>query len=402
MKVLVINSGSSSIKYSVFDMNQKKKLAYGLVERIGTSDAAIDHRWLGGSHQVSKIELDHSNGMDWIFRLLVDAKFGVFRDLNELDAVGHRVVHGGSRFLRPVLVDKRVIEALKALFPLAPLHNPHNVAGMVWVKENLPALKQVAVFDTSFHLTIPKYAYLYGLPKKVSEKYGIRKYGFHGISHAYVAEQAARLLGRELSELRMITCHIGNGVSVTAINRGVSIDTSMGFTPLEGVMMGSRSGSIDPSIIPFLLKRGMSLPAVEKLLNHESGLLGVSGCSHDMRDVLQAMKAGDEDATLAIDMYVYQITKVIGSFLPILGGIDALVFTAGIGEHVPMIRERVCRRFRFLGIDLDQEKNDSISSKNEGRISSRLSKVEVLVVPTNEEWMIAKETKTLVEAGSPW
>lgn len=339
--------------------------------------------------------------MEAIFRFLADARHGVFQEIDELDAIGHRVVHGGNRFRHPILIDEKVVEGIKEMFPFAPLHNPANVRGIWWARRYFPTIKQVAVFDTSFHQTMPKYAYLYGLPKEVSRKYEIRKYGFHGISHAYVAEQAASFLGRKLSEIRMVTCHIGNGVSITAIDRGISMDTSMGLTPLEGVMMGTRSGSVDPFIVPYLMeKMGKSPKRMLKVLNDESGLFGVSGISYDLRELIEAMEEDDEDAKLAIDMYVYQIKKMIGSFLPVLGGIDVLVFTAGVGENVPLIRERICDGFGFLGMDLDHTKNDSHLSQIR-RISTLKSKVEVLVVPTNEEFMIAKETKALVESDSP-
>lgn len=402
MKILVLNSGSSSVKYSVFDMAKEVKLVFGRVEKIGTSNATIYHQIRGKSPYIrSKLRLDHKEGLHALFRFLVDSEHGIFNDFDELDAVGHRVVHGGSRFLRPILIDEKVIQGIQEMYPFAPLHNPPNVEGIWWVKKYLPTMKQVAVFDTSFHQTMPKYAYLYGLPKKISKKYAIRKYGFHGISHAYVAQQAARFLGQKMSNLKMITCHIGNGVSITAIDRGISIDTSMGLTPLEGVLMGTRSGSIDPFIIPYLMKKkGVSPEKIVEMLNRESGLLGISGISYDMRELIDAKVKGDKDAKLAIEMYVYQIKKMIGSFLPVLGGVDAFVFTAGVGESAPLIRERICGAFDFLGVDLDHEKNFSFQSHTR-RISSPTSKVEVLVIPTNEELMIAKETKMLVEAESP-
>lgn len=398
MKILVLNCGSSSIKYSVFEMEEEKRIAFGYAEKIGSSDATMFHQKMDGQPVVHlHLQLDYTEALERVAHKLVDPKDGVIEDFAELDAVGHRVVHGGEQFVYPVKIDETVIEKLISLFPLAPLHNPPNVEGIRWAQSFFPKATQVAVFDTSFYQRMPRYATLYGLPKKVSQQYGIRKYGFHGISHSYVAEEAARYLGTSLSALKMITCHIGNGVSITAIDGGIAVDTSMGFTPLEGVMMGTRSGSVDPSILPYLEeKTGKSSKHVVRMLNKESGLFGVSGISHDMRELIQAMVAGDQDAKLAIEMYVYQITKSIGSFLPVLGGLDVLVFTAGVGENVSLIRNRICRAFRFLGMDVEDEKDVS-SPSGIRRISRSSSTVDVLVVPTNEEWMIAKQTKALVE-----
>ena len=402
MKVFVLNCGSSSVKYSVFEMEKEKKLAFGTVEKIGTAEATIYHQKLGNpAVSDSKLKLDYSEAMKRISGFLVDPKYGVMKDVDDLDAVGHRVVHGGDRFVQPVVIDKDVVQELIALFPLAPLHNPPNVKGIKWAQRLFPKAVQVAVFDTSFYQRMPKRAYMYGLPKEISQKHGIRKYGFHGISHAYVAEQAASFLKKEISALKMITCHIGNGVSITAISGGIPLDTSMGFTPLEGVMMGTRSGSIDPAIIPFLEERtGQRSAEVVKLLNEKSGLLGVSGISHDLRELVKAIKDGNEDAKLAIDIYVYQLVKMIGSFLPVLGGLDVLVFTAGVGEHVPLIRKRICDAFCFLGMDI-REEQEQVPSSTIRRISTPESKVEILVVPTNEEWMIAMQTKALVEGKHP-
>lgn len=379
-------------------MTQEQKLASGIVEKIGTNDATFFHH-KAGSEPVTevKLALDYATAMEKVAQVIVDPFHGVLKDYDELEAVGHRVVHGGDRFLKPVRIDESVIQELIALFPLAPLHNPPNVEGIRWAKDYFPQAVQVAVFDTSFYQQMPKYAHLYGLPRQVSQQYGIRKYGFHGISHAYVAEQAARFLGKGLSELKLITCHIGNGVSITATADGTPLDTSMGFTPLEGVMMGTRSGSLDPAIIPFLKeKTGKSAAQVIEMLNHESGLLGVSGISHDLRELIAAMESGEQNAKLAIDIYVYQMQKMIGSFLPVLRGLDVLVFTAGVGENVPLIRKRICEAFRFLGVAISDEANQSAQSGIH-RISTSSSKVEVLVVPTNEEWMIATQTKALAE-----
>lgn len=402
MNVFVINSGSSSIKYTVFDMIHEKKLATGLIEKLGTENAEIRHKAMGKPSYVESLsEGNHQSAIDDLFQLLVHPQWGVFKELEEIDAVGHRVVHGGEVFQESVLIDESVMEGIDKMSSLAPLHNPANLIGIRYVKEYLPTVKQVAVFDTAFHQTMPKHVYLYALPLHLYHDHQIRRYGFHGTSHAYVAQEAAKFLEKDLTDLKMITCHLGNGVSLTAVDGGISIDTSMGMTPLEGVMMGTRSGSIDPALVPYLMEvLDQSANQVIDLLNKKSGLKGVSNRSNDLREVLEAEKKGDCYAKLAIEMYVYQIQKMIGSMMAALQGCDALVFTAGVGENSSVIREKICQGFGYLGVQLDPERN-SLSPDYAREISDRSSQMKVLVIPTHEELMIARETKALVEPQTP-
>lgn len=402
MKILVINSGSSSIKYTLFQMTNGIKLASGIMEKVGTTEASIHHQ-VQGKEKFHKYDLtlDYQAGINMLFQLLVDPEQGVLNDVDEIKAVGHRVVHGGEFFAQAAMVNDDVLAKIEKVSALAPLHNPANLEGIRSVRKLLPHIKQVVVFDTAFHQTMPDHAFLYGLPEKIYDQYQVRRYGFHGTSHAYVSKRAASFLAKPLTGLKMITCHMGNGVSLTAINQGISIDTSMGMTPLEGVMMGTRSGSIDPAVIPFLMKQtGKTVDQILQMLNEESGLLGVSGISNDMRELIAAMEQGDANARLAIEMYVYQIRKMIGAYVAVLNGLDVLVFTAGIGENAVPIREKICLGFDYLGLQLDQQQNQQAKRK-ECRISAAGSKVEVLMIPTDEEQMIAEETKALVERKLP-
>ncbi|WP_232336293.1 acetate/propionate family kinase [Thermoactinomyces sp. CICC 10522] len=397
MKILVINCGSSSIKYQLFDMTDESVLASGLVEKIGTESAIIKHEPAGREKKVIISEiLDHRVGLKKVLDLLMDEKEGVIKSADEVSAVGHRVVHGGETFARSVVVDSEVRRAIRETFDLAPLHNPPNLIGIDAAQANLPHAVHVAVFDTAFHQTMPDYAYMYPLPRILYHKYKVRRYGFHGTSHKYVSQRAAEFLGKPLEELKIISCHIGNGASITAVQGGKSVDTSMGMTPLEGLMMGTRCGDIDPAIVPFVIaKEELTLSEVNSMMNKHSGLLGVSGISSDMREVMEAMFDGNANARLAIDMYVYKIKKTIGAYVAAMDGVDAIIFTAGVGENAAQIREKVCEGLTFFGVDLDRDKN-GMRSKEIHRISTEKSKVEVLVIPTNEELMIARETLALV------
>ncbi|WP_033101565.1 MULTISPECIES: acetate/propionate family kinase [Thermoactinomyces] len=397
MKILVINCGSSSIKYQLFDMTDESVLASGLVEKIGTESAIIKHEPAGREKKVIISEiLDHRVGLKKVLDLLMDEKEGVIKSADEVSAVGHRVVHGGETFARSVVVDSEVRRAIRETFDLAPLHNPPNLIGIDAAQANLPHAVHVAVFDTAFHQTMPDYAYMYPLPRILYHKYKVRRYGFHGTSHKYVSQRAAEFLGKPLEELKIISCHIGNGASITAVQGGKSVDTSMGMTPLEGLMMGTRCGDIDPAIVPFVIaKEELTLSEVNSMMNKHSGLLGVSGISSDMREVMEAMFDGNANARLAIDMYVYKIKKTIGAYVAAMDGVDAIIFTAGVGENAAQIREKVCEGLTFFGVDLDRDKN-GMRSKEIQRISTEKSKVEVLVIPTNEELMIARETLALV------
>ncbi|PRZ12843.1 acetate kinase [Laceyella sediminis] len=397
MKILVINCGSSSIKYQLFDMTDESVLATGLVEKIGTESAMIKHEVPGAEEKVLISEiLDHRVGMKKVLDLLMDKEEGVIQSADEVAAVGHRVVHGGEFFSSSVVIDSQVRQAIRQTIDLAPLHNPPNLLGIDAAQAQLPHATHVAVFDTAFHQTMPDYAYMYALPRILYQKYKVRRYGFHGTSHKYVSQRAAEFLGKPLADLKIISCHIGNGASITAVQGGKSVDTSMGMTPLEGLMMGTRSGDIDPAIVPFVIaKEELTIGEVSSMMNKHSGLLGVSGISSDMREVTEAMFDGNSQAKLAIDMYIYKIKKVIGSYVAAMDGLDVLLFTAGVGENASLIRERVCEGLSFFGIEIDKEEN-AIRKKEERRISTPASKVEVLVIPTNEELMIARETKELV------
>ncbi|HBU69378.1 MAG TPA: acetate kinase [Elusimicrobia bacterium] len=397
MKVLVLNCGSSSVKYTFFDMDGEKRLAFGIVECIGLPEAYYKHQVAGEEEvkEACKVS-NHVEAVDIILQNLINRDHGIIQDIHEISAVGHRIVHGGEKFSKSVLITDEVMQDIKNCFVLAPLHNPHNYVGIEACVKLLPGVPEIAVFDTAFHQTIPQFAHLYALPYSLYQKYNIRKYGFHGTSHKYVAQRAAEFLGKPLEELKLITCHLGNGCSITAINKGVSVETSMGFTPLEGLVMGTRCGDIDPYILIHLQNiEKISLDDLNTLLNKKSGLLGISGLTSDMRTILKAMSSGSEKAKLAIDVYCYRVKKYIASYLGVLNGADAVIFTAGVGENSPTIRERCCQELSGLGISVDSALNSNIAT-NERQISEASSKVKVLVIPTNEELMIARESSRVL------
>ncbi len=394
MKVLVLNCGSSSIKYQLIDTEKKFELAKGMVERIGMLGAVLSQkRYDGDSLKIAGEILDHSMGIEYVLGVLLSKTHGVISFKEEIEAVGHRVVHGGETFSDSILITDEVIKVLRDNIELAPLHNPPNIKGIQAVKRILPDVPQCAVFDTAFHSTMPHKAFLYGIPFELYKKYKIRRYGFHGPSHWYVSNKAAELMGKDFSELKIVTAHLGNGCSMAAIDRGKSVDTSMGFTPLEGLLMGTRSGDIDPSIITFLMgKEGLTLFEINTLLNKHSGLTGVSGVSSDMREIISAYEEGNKKAKFALDIFCYRIKKYLGAYSAAMGGVDAFVFTGGIGENSSVIRREVCSNLEFLGIELDEEKNNS----NNQIISDDNSKVKVFCISTNEELVIATDTEKIV------
>jgi len=397
MKVLVINSGSSSIKYQLLEMNIEKVLAKGLVERIGIEGSRIIHRKNEEKYVIEKVIKNHEEGLKEVLDLLTSEDYKVISSLNEIDAVGHRVVHGGERFSSSVIIDKEALDAIEMMSFLAPLHNPANVMGIKAAMELLPNVPQVGVFDTSFHQTMPKTSFLYAIPYEYYEKYKIRRYGFHGTSHKYVSRRAADILGKDIKTLKIITSHIGNGASIAAVKNGESFDTSMGFTPLEGLVMGTRSGDIDPAIVSFLAQEeGLTAKEVVEILNNKSGVYGITkGFSSDMRDIEDKALEGDKVCRLALDIYEYRIAKYIGAYAAAMNGVDVIVFTAGVGENSPVTREEISEKYlTYLGVKIDKEKNNFKGL--ERVISTPDSKVAVLVVPTNEELMIARETKELV------
>jgi acetate kinase len=396
MKVLVLNSGSSSIKYQFFDTDKHMVLAKGQVERIGMSDAVLSHlRADGDTVKISAEILDHNIAIEYVIAILLSKNHGVIKDKSEIEAIGHRVVHGGESFSGSVLITDEVIDEIRENIELAPLHNPHNLRGILACRQLLPETPQVAVFDTAFHQNMPEYAYIYGLPYELYKKYKIRRYGFHGTSHRYVSRRTAEILGRPISKLKIITAHLGNGCSMSAIKYGTSIDTTMGFTPLEGLLMGTRSGDLDPAVVLYIMgKEGLSLAEVNALLNKHSGLTGISGISSDMREIISEMKNGNKRAKLAFDVFCYRIKKYIGAYIAIMGGVDAITFTGGIGENSPDVRGKVCEGLEFLGIEIDEGRN--ISPEREKIITTDKSKVKVLVIPTNEELVIALDTAEIV------
>ncbi|ADL69011.1 acetate kinase [Thermoanaerobacterium thermosaccharolyticum] len=398
MKILVINCGSSSLKYQLIESKDGNVLAKGLAERIGINDSLLTHNANGEKIKIKKDMKDHKDAIKLVLDALVNSDYGVIKDMSEIDAVGHRVVHGGEYFTSSVLITDDVLKAITDCIELAPLHNPANIEGIKACKQIMPDVPMVAVFDTAFHQTMPDYAYLYPIPYEYYTKYKIRKYGFHGTSHKYVSQRAAEILNKPIESLKIITCHLGNGSSIAAVKNGKSIDTSMGFTPLEGLAMGTRSGSIDPSIISYLMeKENISAEEVVNILNKKSGVYGISGISSDFRDLEDAaFKNGDKRAQLALNVFAYRVKKTIGSYAAAMGGVDVIVFTAGIGENGPEIREFILDGLEFLGFKLDKEKNKVRGE--EAIISTADSKVNVMVVPTNEEYMIAKDTEKIVES----
>lgn len=401
MKVLVLNSGSSSLKYKVFDMTNESVLASGLVERIGlTGIQRVTHQRTDAEKVVREGDIpNHKVALKAVFELLTDPEHGVLSSLEDIGAVGHRVLHGKEAYKDSVLINGQVVATLNTFIDVGPLHMPANIGGIEACLELLGKdIPQVAVFDTAFHQTMPDYAYMYAIPYNLYEEYGVRKYGFHGTSHKYLTLRTAELLGKSVDEVNLITAHLGNGCSVTAVENGKCVDTSMGLTPLEGLVMGTRSGDLDPAVLPFLGdKLGLSLSELDNLLNKQSGLLGVSGLSNDMRDIHKARMEGNKRAQLAFDMFVYRLAKYIGGYYTILNGkVDALVFTGGIGENDDVARAAVCERLAGLGVKLDPSVNDGLRGK-EATISAPDSKIRVMVVPTDEELMIARDTVRLVQ-----
>lgn len=395
MNILVINCGSSSLKYQLIDMEEENVLAKGLAERIGIEGSRIKHKTVGKDEFIIEKPMEnHKVVLELVLNALVDPEYGAIKSMDEIGAVGHRVVHGGEKFASSIKIDDEVMKTINDCVDLAPLHNPPNIMGIEACKELMPNTPMVGVFDTAFHQTMPKANYIYPLPYELYEKYGIRKYGFHGTSHKYVSLRAADMLEKDITDLKIITCHLGNGASVCAVQGGKSIDTSMGFTPLEGLAMGSRSGDLDPAIIPFLMdKESLSIEEINKLLNKESGVLGISGVSSDFRDLEEEAEKGNERAALAIDIFINRVKKYIGAYIGLMGGVDAIVFTAGIGENSSEMRERICEGLEKMGIEIDSEKN-SVRGK-ESIVNKDSSKVKILVIPTNEELMIARDTKEL-------
>lgn len=394
MIVLVINAGSSSLKYQLIGIDGENVLAKGSVERIGIGGAFIKHKVDGKVYKQDIDKTDHENAVKYVFEALTNNEYGIVKDINDIDAIGHRVVHGGEEFRESMLLNNEVMEVLKENADIAPLHNPANIACIEACKKFAPNAAMVGVFDTAFHSTIPAKGYLYAIPMEAYTEHKIRRYGFHGISHNYVSSRAAEICGKDISELKIITCHLGNGSSVAAIKQGEVVDTSMGFTPLEGLIMGTRSGDVDPTIIQYLVdKANMSLDKAIEYLNKKSGVLGISGLSSDFRDLEDAAAAGDEKAELALDMFSYRVKKYIGAYISVMNGVDIIVFTAGIGERGPIIRDKVLSNMSYLGIQLDKEMNDK--TIEEDIISTKDSKVSVMVIPTNEELMIAKETQRI-------
>jgi acetate kinase len=398
MKILVLNCGSSSIKYQLFDMASGVVLAKGIVEKIGLKGSFLkNERFDGDKVKLDGEILDHQTGIEYLLGLLISKKRGVIKDLNEIDAIGHRLVHGGEMFKGSCYLDDVTIKGVEDCSDLAPLHNPANLKGIYAMKTVLPNVPQVGVFDTSFHQTMPDYSFMYALPYSLYKKYGIRRYGFHGTSHSYVSKRGCEILNLDYDTQKIITCHLGNGASITAIKNGKSVDTSMGLTPVEGLIMGTRSGDVDAGALTLIMeKEEIDFSSLNTLLNKHSGVLGISGISSDMREVESAAEEGDERAVLALKMYEYRVKKYIGAYAAAMGGVDLLIFTGGIGENSSETRENICRDLEFIGLKFDRHKNEGVRSK-ELVISKKESKVTVMIVPTNEEFVIASETRDIVE-----
>lgn len=400
MKILVLNCGSSSIKYQLFNMvdSTREVMAKGGVEKVGLKGSFLKHEKSSGEKVLLEGEiLDHQTGIDYILGVLISERHGCLKDLNEIDAVGHRVVHGGEMFNSSVFITDEVIKKMEECIELAPLHNPPNLKGIDAISSLLPNVPQVGVFDTAFHQTMPKYAYMYAIPQALYKKYGIRRYGFHGTSHRYVSQRACELLDRDFNTQKIISCHLGNGASVAAIKNGESVDTSMGFTPIEGLMMGTRCGDLDVGAVTFIMdKENIGTRSASTLFNKHSGMLGVTGISSDMREIEDSAAKGDENSRLCIEMYGYRIKKYIGAYAAAMGGVDILVFTGGIGENGDLVRSKACEGLSFLGVKINESKNKGLYGK-EMDISSSGSQVRVMVVPTNEELVIAQDTKNIVE-----
>lgn len=396
MKILVLNCGSSSIKYALYDMADRSVITSGGIEKIGLPDSFIKFKVNGEKYQIDRPIEEHTAGVQFIFEVLTTGEHAVLGNLNELGAVGHRMVHGGERFNKSVVLTPEVMEAFARCNDLAPLHNPANIKGVNAVKEILPDLPQVGVFDTAFHQTMPDYAYMYALPYELYQQHGVRRYGFHGTSHRYVSQRVCEFLGIQPEGTRIITCHIGNGASIAAVKDGRCVDTSMGLTPLEGLMMGTRSGDIDAGAVIFLMdKLNLDTKHISNLLNKQSGLAGVSGGSSDFRDILKAIAEGNDRARLAKEMYTYHIKKYIGGYAAAMGGVDVILFTGGAGENQWEVRDGAASGLEFMGVELDNEKNRACRA-TEAVISKDSSRVKVCVIPTDEELMIALDTQELV------
>lgn len=399
MKILVLNCGSSSVKYKLIELsgNEQNILAEGGVEKVGLPDSFLKFKYNGEKVTINASMPNHNVAIRIILDNLTSEKFGCIKNFDEIEAVGHRLVHGGEKFNSSVLINDEVIAKVKECYDLAPLHNPVNIAGVDAISEILPDVPQVGVFDTAFHQTMPSYAYMYGLPYEMYEKYGVRRYGFHGTSHRYVSRRACEFLGLEYEKQRIITCHIGNGGSITAIKDGKSVDTSMGMTPVEGLIMGTRCGDVDPGALLYIQqKEQLDHEGMQALINKKSGVAGLTGVSSDMRDIEKAVEEGNERAIMALNMYEYRITKYIGAYTAALGGVDVIVFTGGVGENQTGTRERICKQLAFLGIEFDVEKNKTRGEEIE--LSTLNSKVRVVVIPTDEEYMIARDTEAIVKA----
>lgn len=397
MKILVLNCGSSSVKYKLIDTDTDRTMAEGGVEKIGLADGFLKFKRADGSKEIKQLGLtDHKGAVQAILDILTDTKEGCIKSYSEIDAVGHRVVHGGDKFNKSVLITDEVIQQVKDCYDLAPLHNPANITGIEAISALMPSVPQVGVFDTAFHQTMPAKSYMYALPYKFYKEDGVRRYGFHGTSHRYVSARAAEFLGLDLDKVKMVTCHIGNGGSITAVKYGKSVDTSMGLTPTEGLMMGTRVGDVDPGALTFIMnKHHLNADQLQKIINKESGMAGVSEISSDMREIETAVNNGDERAKLALDMYEQRIIKYIGAYAAEMGGLDVIVFTGGVGENQVGVRANVCAPLQFMGVQIDETKNAGIRGE-EAEISTPESRVKVVIIPTDEELMIARDTQEIV------
>ncbi|OYT15023.1 MAG: acetate kinase [Bacteroidetes bacterium 4572_77] len=398
MKVIVLNCGSSSIKYQLFEMPSQKVVAKGLVDKIGLKGAGIKHEMENGEKTTISGEiLDHKQGIEYLLGIMLSKKYGCIKSLEEIQAVGHRVVHAGEKYGGSVRINEEVIKALEETIDLAPLHNPPNLDGIYAITALLPEVEQVGVFDTAFHQTMPKHSFLYGVPYSLYEKHGVRRYGFHGSSHKYVSNKAAEILNKNIEDLNIITCHLGNGGSIAAIQKGKSIDTSMGMTPIEGLIMGTRSGDLDIGALFHIIKKEeITLSTANTLINKFSGMLGVSGVSSDMRDVEMAAEKGNERAQLALQMYQYRVKKYIGAYAAAMGGVDAIVFTGGIGENDWVTRQEAVKGLEYMGVELDIDINTNLRGK-ETIVSKKESRVKVMLIPTNEELVIASDTFEIID-----
>ena len=399
MKILVLNCGSSSVKYKLIDTDTDKTLAEGGVEKIGLPDGFLKFKKADGSKEITDLGLtDHKGAVQAILNNLTDAKTGCIKSYDEIDAVGHRVVHGAEKFNKSVLITDEVIQQVKDCYNLAPLHNPANITGIEAITALMPNVPQVGVFDTAFHQTMPAKSYMYALPYRFYKEDGVRRYGFHGTSHRYVSARACEFLGLDITKQKIITCHIGNGGSITAVLYGKSVDTSMGLTPTEGLMMGTRVGDVDPGALTYLMKRhNMTVDDLQKIINKESGMVGVSEISSDMREIENAVNEGNERAKMALDMYEQRIIKYVGAYAAEMGGVDVIVFTGGVGENQTGVRENVCAPLAFMGVEIDKELN-SRTRGTETELSTPTSKVKVVVIPTDEELMIARDTREIVSS----